>query len=135
MKATFVNVVQPILNAHPEEFRGITFDKFLWAWMCVSSRTFGRFLPHPSLVPFADLLNHVNVHTSYEWDNERRAAVYRHDHQRVSEEGTGGGGCVPWLSCAGQEVFFSYGPRSNELLLLHYGFAIPVQRMSEAGVG
>ena len=69
-------------------------------------------MPHPSITPFADLLNHVNVHTSYRWDPASRQAKYmcddsgRFPHKR---------GC---------EAFMSYGPRANRELLLHYGFAL-----------
>jgi hypothetical protein len=92
--------------------RRYTLAEFQWALLCVESRTFGRFLPHPSITPFADLLNHVNVHTSYRWDPASRQAKYmcddsgRFPHKR---------GC---------EAFMSYGPRANRELLLHYGFAL-----------
>lgn len=67
MKQTFTHILQLLRTCplfHPHLY---TFEHFRWAILCVESRTFGRFLPFPSLVPFADLLNHVNVHTSYRW--------------------------------------------------------------------
>lgn len=108
-------VFMPIVQKHNDHFsqpQRYTLAEFRWALLCVESRTFGRFLPQPSLVPFADLLNHVNVHTSYRWDPEREAAVYSADASGL------------FSHVRGAEAFMSYGPRSNAELLLHYGFAL-----------
>ncbi|KAJ1488811.1 hypothetical protein T484DRAFT_1886782, partial [Baffinella frigidus] len=111
----YEEILLPILAQHAKHFPNaakFTLGEFRWALLCVESRTFGRFLPNPSLVPFADLLNHVNVHTRYRWDAEAGAAVYHCDAS----------GRVPHPR--GAEAFMSYGPRSNRELLLHYGFAL-----------
>ncbi|EKX44656.1 hypothetical protein GUITHDRAFT_109433 [Guillardia theta CCMP2712] len=118
MQQTYQRVLRPILVQHGDVFSvdRYTWEEFRWALLCVESRTFGRFLPHPSIVPFADLLNHVNVQTSYRWLPEERRAAYmcdasgEHVHRR------------------GEEAFMSYGPRSNAELLLHYGFALQSNR-------
>ena len=120
MEHTFATVFLPLVQRHrvfsPDRAHLCTLAEFRWALMCVESRTFGRFLPLPSLVPFADLLNHVNVHTSYRWDPLRAAAVYACDAS----------GRVP--HARGAEAFMSYGPRCNGELLLHYGFALAHNR-------
>jgi hypothetical protein len=112
-------VFLPIVQQHKILSKAVqkyTLAEFRWALLCVESRTFGRYLPQPSLVPFADLLNHVNVHTTYRWDPEREAAVYSADAS----------GLFPHVQ--GAEAFMSYGPRSNAELLLHYGFALKHNR-------
>jgi hypothetical protein len=120
-KAVFLPIVQghKALASHVQRY---TLAEFRWALLCVESRTFGRFLPMPSLVPFADLLNHVNVNTSYRWDAERACAVYSCDAS----------GLFPHLQ--GTEAYMSYGPRCNAELLLHYGFALQHNRYEKVSV-
>jgi histone-lysine N-methyltransferase SETD3 len=116
MQHTYSQVFLPLIERQkvlgPQRLQKYSFHEFRWALLCVESRTFGRFLPLPSLVPFADLLNHVNVQTSYRWDPSRAAAVFCADAS----------GLFP--HACGAEAFMSYGPRSNAELLLHYGFAL-----------
>jgi hypothetical protein len=61
------NIIQRYTSLLPASF-SVDEPTFLWAYACVDSRTFGRFMPMAALVPFADLLNHINVevfkHTS-----------------------------------------------------------------------
>ena len=64
-----------------------------------------------ALVPFADLLNHGNVATKYDFD------VGGNDMFRLFPVGKNS-------YSKGCEVFNSYGRRDNAHLLLHYGFAI-----------
>ena len=118
MQQTYQRVLRPILEQHGDVFTvdRYTWEEFRWALLCVESRTFGRFLPHPSIVPFADLLNHVNVQTSYRWLPDERRAAYMCD---ASGE---------HVHRKGEEAFMSYGPRSNAELLLHYGFALQSNR-------
>ena len=78
--------IQPLQQRYRPQLDGIDFTRFLWAWVCVGSRTFGRFLPYPSLVPFADMLNHVNVHTTYCWDGSN--AVYFNDSRAAAAVGS-----------------------------------------------
>ena len=114
-KEVFLPIVQSY-RAHFSQLKRYTLVEFRWALLCVESRTFGRYLPQPSLVPFADLLNHVNVHTSYRWDAEQQVAVYSADASGL------------FSHVRGAEAFMSYGPRSNAELLLHYGFALKHNR-------
>jgi len=129
-KQVFLPIVQhKMLVSHAHKY---TLAEFRWALLCVESRTFGRFLPMPSLVPFADLLNHVNVHTSYRWDPERGAAVYSTGQSCKSLVANDGVSfdtvCALCIDASGlfphregTEAFMSYGPRCNAELLLHYG--------------
>ena len=119
-KEVFLPIVQQHKALASHRIQKYTLTEFRWALLCVESRTFGRFLPMPSLVPFADLLNHVNVNTSYRWDPERAEAIYSCDAS----------GLFPHRQ--GTEAFMSYGPRSNAELLLHYGFALKHNRYSIA---
>ena len=95
IQRVFKTQIQPLQQQYRPQLDSIDFTRFLWAWVCVGSRTFGRFLPYPSLVPFADMLNHVNVHTTYRWD--RSHAVYFNDSR------------APAL--VGSELCFSCVPR------------------------
>lgn len=51
--------------------------------MC--TRSYGRCIPYPSLIPIADLFNHNNVHTVYYYafDNEK---LYDQDSQPYVED-------------------------------------------------
>ena len=86
IQKVFRNQIQPLQQQYKPQLDGIDFTRFLWAWVCVGSRTFGRFLPYPSLVPFADMLNHVNVHTTYCWDGAN--AVYFNDARAPAAAGS-----------------------------------------------
>jgi hypothetical protein len=63
-------------------------------------------------VPFADCLNHSNVQTKYDFDEDSNG-VFRLFPTGANRYGSG------------QEAFNSYGRRSNANLLLDYGFALP----------
>ena len=93
----------------PEEL--YTENLFRWAILTVAARAFGRRLDWMALVPFADLLNHGNVATKYDFD------VGGNDMFRLFPVGKNS-------YSKGCEVFNSYGRRDNAHLLLHYGFAI-----------
>jgi hypothetical protein len=86
IQSVFRVQIQPLQQHYKPQLDGIDFTRFLWAWVCVGSRTFGRFLPYPSLVPFADMLNHVNVHTTYCWDGAN--AVYFNDARAPAAAGS-----------------------------------------------
>ena len=85
IQKVFKAQIQPLQKQY-KSLDCIDFTRFLWAWVCVGSRTFGRFLPYPSLVPFADMLNHVNVHTTYRWDGSN--AVYFNDSRAPAAVGS-----------------------------------------------
>jgi hypothetical protein len=93
IQKVFKSQIQPLQQQFRPQLDAIDFTRFLWAWSCVGSRTFGRFLPYPSLVPFADMLNHVNVHTTYRWDGTH--AVYFNDSR--SPAVVGSELCFSWV--------------------------------------
>ncbi|AMD21371.1 HER092Cp [Eremothecium sinecaudum] len=91
-----------------------SFRAFLWAHLILTSRAFPEKLLDPTcddsnvvLLPILDLLNH-DYHSKIEW--------------------SGAGGNFQFKKLepveAGQEVLNNYGGKSNEELLLSYGFVI-----------
>jgi len=100
-----------------EEYPGIISpDVYSWqlfkkSWGTIQARAFGRRLPWTSLVPFADCLNHANVQTKYDFN------LNANNLFRLYPSGSN-------MYHAGSEVFNSYGRRTNENLLMEYGFAI-----------
>jgi len=99
----------------------LTYPAFRWAWMTVQARAFGRRLPWTALVPFADSLNHANTPVKYDFNVDGNGAF------RLFS--SGGAGTPP-----GQEVFNSYGRRSNQHLALEYGFAMPNNEWAHTSV-
>merc|ERR1711991_605725 len=88
-----------------------TYERFRHAWMTLQARAFGKRLPWTALVPFADCLNHSNVQTKYDYNVDENHLF------RLFPSGEN-------KYFRGEEVFNSYGRRSNSNLLLEYGFAI-----------
>lgn len=88
---------------------------FLWAWMCINSRCLYMEIPQAkdaadnfTMAPYVDFLNHLN---------EDQCGIKIDSH-----------GFHVLTSCSyepGDELFFSYGPHSNEFLLCEYGFTLP----------
>lgn len=88
---------------------------FLWAWMCINSRCLYMEIPQAkdsadnfTMAPYVDFLNHIN---------EEQCGIKIDTH-----------GFHVVTSCSykpGDELFFSYGPHSNEFLLCEYGFTLP----------
>ena len=99
----------------------VAYPAFRWAWMTVQARAFGRRLPWTALVPFADNLNHCNTPVKYDFDTNGNGAF------RLFSSGGSG-------TAAGQEVFNSYGRRSNQHLALEYGFTMPSNEWAHATV-
>jgi hypothetical protein len=93
-----------------------TFDEFLRVRTAVGSRNFGIIVDgekRTSMVPFADMLNHYRPReTSWTFDSQR-------SHFTITT--------LTRLS-AGQQVMDSYGRKDNSRFLLHYGFAVEVNR-------
>ncbi|KAL3656413.1 hypothetical protein V7S43_018716 [Phytophthora oleae] len=87
-------------------------ERFKFAWKTIQARTFGRRLPWTALVPFADCLNHTNVATKYDFNVDDNGLFRLYPSATTSFR-------------KGDEVFNSYGRRSNFQLLLDYGFALP----------
>lgn len=104
-------------------FRSFSFDEFVWAKLCVSSRAFGFPIDGTEtkvLVPFVDMLDHERgPNTRWEYDAERQ--VHRLFSQREY---------LP-----GEEVFGDYGRKSNTDLLLSYGFCIDDNEADRAALG
>lgn len=101
-------------------FLDLTLDKveFLWAWMCINSRCLYMEMPQKkdssdnfTLAPYVDFLNHLG-------NDECGIKIDTHGfHVLTSTAYT-----------PGMELYFSYGPHSNEFLLCEYSFTIPQNR-------
>ncbi|KAJ2851776.1 hypothetical protein IWW36_000921 [Coemansia brasiliensis] len=93
----------------------LTFENYVWAAMVVMTRTFtGQILAQKEesdiriMLPFMDMLNH-----------DFQAKVEFNDTEKTLNLAT----CIDISQ--GDEVCYSYGPKSNDELLLGYGFIIP----------
>jgi len=86
-------------------------ELFLRARLCMLSRGF-KTCQDSTLVPVVDLFNHAQSPgqgASWRWDEQSQAMVVTAVRAHK----------------AGEELFFSYGPRSNLLLYRTYGFTHP----------
>lgn len=108
---TYDDLRSRIFSKHPELFPEEVFnlETFKWSFGIL----FSRLVRLPSmdgrvaLVPWADMLNHsCEVETFLDYDNSSRGIVFTTDR--------------PYQ--AGEQVFISYGRKSNGELLLSYGF-------------
>jgi histone-lysine N-methyltransferase SETD3 len=103
--------------------RSIGFDEFLWARMCVASRTFKLSIDGTDgrvLAPFVDMLNHErgpNTRWHYDPDDQVFRLIAQREYQ------------------PGQEVCGNYGLKPNMYLLLHYGFCVDDNDADEAVLG
>lgn len=91
---------------------------FLWAWMCINSRCLYMEMPQKTdtsdfftLAPYVDFLNHLG-----------------NDECGIKIDSLGFRVVTSSSYTAGNELFFSYGPHSNEFLLCEYGFTLPENR-------
>ena len=102
-----------------ENFKNFSFDKFCKARLIVSSRIFGISINKnktDALVPFADLLNHRRKRqTQWFYDDRKNAFIV----QAIEDINVG------------QEIFDSYGKKTNSRFLLNYGFALDNNDMGE----
>ena len=102
-----------------ENFKNFSFEKFCQARLIVSSRVFGIAINNvktDALVPFADLLNHRRPRqTQWFYDDNKNSFVV----QAIEEINPG------------QEIFDSYGKKTNSRFLLNYGFALENNDMGE----
>lgn len=108
---TYDDLRSRIFSKHPELFPEEVFnlETFKWSFGIL----FSRLVRLPSmdgrvaLVPWADMLNHsCEVETFLDYDSSSRGIVFTTDR--------------PYQ--AGEQVFISYGRKSNGELLLSYGF-------------
>ncbi|GAA5944299.1 hypothetical protein JCM3775_003319 [Rhodotorula graminis] len=107
---------------------GLSWDKWLWACTILSSRAFPSSLidgdkanSTPVLFPGIDMLNHRPT-AKVTWSSDVHAEV-------ASSDGEGDKGSLTIVLDedvpAGEQVFNTYGAKSNEELLLGYGFVLP----------
>ena len=102
-----------------ENFSQFSFDKFCKARCIISSRVFGITIHNvktDALVPFADLLNHRRPRqTQWFYDDEKDAFIVQ-AIENIEQ---------------GNEIFDSYGKKTNARFLLNYGFSIENNETSE----
>lgn len=92
----------------------ISKEDFLWAWMCINSRCLYMEMPQKSdasdnftLAPYVDFLNHLG-------NDECGIKIDAHGFHVLTS--------TPYKPDS--ELYFSYGPHSNEFLLCEYGFTL-----------
>lgn len=97
---------------------------FLWAWMCINSRCLYMEMPQAkdasdnfTMAPYVDFLNHLND-----------------DQCGIKIDTTGFHVVTSSSYSAGDQLYFSYGPHSNEFLLCEYGFTLPNNRWNYVDV-
>ena len=102
-----------------ENFSQFSFDKFCKARCIISSRVFGITIHNvktDALVPFADLLNHRRPRqTQWFYDDDKNAFIVQ-AIENIEQ---------------GNEIFDSYGKKTNARFLLNYGFSIENNETSE----
>ncbi|CAM8895790.1 unnamed protein product [Rhodiola kirilowii] len=101
--------VEQVFNQFPKVFEDATFNDFLHAYTLVSSRAWES-QSRPSLIPFADFLNH---------DGTSEADLLGDIDKQCSEV------IADRDYYPGQEVMIRYGKFSNATLLLDFGFTLP----------
>lgn len=87
---------------------------FLWAWMCINSRCLYMEIPQAkdaadnfTMAPYVDFLNHLSE-----------------DQCGIKVDTLGFQVFTSTSYKPGDELYFSYGPHSNEFLLCEYGFTL-----------
>ena len=102
-----------------ENFSQFSFDKFCKARCIISSRVFGITIHNvktDALVPFADLLNHRRPRqTQWFYDDDKDSFIVQ-AIENIDK---------------GNEIFDSYGKKTNARFLLNYGFSIENNETSE----
>jgi hypothetical protein len=89
--------------------KGYEWEEYLWARHIVDSRSWLVREGVVALVPVADLANHVASGPLVNMNQDEQMAVVTANS----------------AIRAGEQIFFSYGRKSNSHLMLHYGFVIP----------
>ncbi|KAF0360962.1 SET domain-containing protein [Gigaspora margarita] len=97
----------------------ITYNEFLWSWLCVNTRCI-YFEPFKSIN--CDVSENIAIAPMLDFLNHNFDVKMKGEFNRVTQ-------CyeittfTPWKK--GQQVFINYGPHDNFKLLLDYGFTIP----------
>ncbi|CAG8548881.1 27740_t:CDS:10 [Dentiscutata erythropus] len=97
----------------------ITYNEFLWSWLCVNTRCI-YFEPFKSIN--CDVRENIAIAPMLDFLNHNFNAKTKGEFNKVTQ-------CyeittfTPWKK--GQQVFINYGPHDNFKLLLDYGFTIP----------
>ena len=104
------NIISKIIN---NKLFNFSFYEFNIVYCIVSSRIFGTIINNSKtdiLVPFADLFNHSNLNnnSTYYYDNESNNFIVKSKEKILN-------------NC---EINDFYGPKSNYILLLNYGFTL-----------
>jgi hypothetical protein len=144
LAALFDSVVLPFFLSSPSPpSPAPTLPQFLHAYSIVSSRAFQVDSWHSlSLVPFADIFNHMDEHDvhleSEHWVCPECGALDACEHDDAEEsDAPTSRQLVEDDSCemvtvqgisAGQEVFNTYGELSNAQLLAFYGFTLEANK-------
>jgi len=117
IRSSYDELVLPTVRRHPEFLSESvqTFEAYCWALYTVYSRQYTYDEESGCLVPFADLVNHRSeldgTDSNYFFDTTSRTFKVI-VNERYNK---------------GDEVFISYGRKSNEQYMLCYGFYNPLQ--------
>lgn len=116
--ARFEKDYQVVTLTFPAAASYLTTEAFLWAWMCINSRCLYMEMPQAkdandnfTMAPYVDFLNHLD-------DDQCGIKIDTLGFHVVTSS----------KYLPGEEIFFSYGPHSNEFLLCEYGFSLPTNR-------
>lgn len=102
------------LQARVPAFRRFEYRTFLWARLAVMTRAFSVYVNRAkcqAMIPLADMLNHHMLASKLQWgfDDNAQGFVLT---------------AVADYS-AGDQLYLSYGSKSNTALLVDYGFVLP----------
>lgn len=104
---------------HTSSFVRPTFDEFVWGWLCTNSRcvymdlNYVRHEDNFTLAPLLDMANHTA-----RTELECKVRYSRSDGLEL---------CAPRQPLSpGDEVCITYGPHGNAMLLVEYGFVLPM---------
>lgn len=107
--------VRKLLEKHNAPDSLVDHDEFLLNWMCINSRCLYMEMPQKksiadnfTMAPYVDFINHSST-----------------DQCVLKIDRTGFSVITSNKYNAGEELYLSYGPHSNEFLLCEYGFYLP----------
>jgi histone-lysine N-methyltransferase SETD3 len=108
----FGYVAENLFKKHPEVFPDTVFNQtsYFWARHIVDSRAWGLQAGAFGLIPMADMFNHKNDFPTLMTESEKqRSTLHAPAHSGYA---------------VGDQIFDSYGNKSNAQLLLSYGFMV-----------